>query len=370
MLRSTLIILLLLLASCQTKKENNTIKPEAAKAERRFNFPDSLSSARMTFAMILRDSVANNHWQSFNEKRTEGPFIYFNKEHSEIFFPDSIMRLRLPDAEPYSKDYMLHERTDTIPYHFELMLSFNEADSAKFYYDHPVQQFLSVEATEEFIPSVRSTEWWATMVIHEMFHHFQYNQKAFLNYAKHHIGALPADIRDLRKLCTIPEYYEGVQKENDLLMEALATNDNTQLHQKVNAYLESRKKRINRFKHQLPDLEVVENYYIIQEGSARYIEYQTMRIMKSLFAAPERAIIPDDPKFKAYADFKSIDLNHDGFNYLIFPAPSDYHYTLGFNLLRVLDKLGVDYKEKIFEHPERGLHEYLTQDSDSKIEFR
>jgi len=120
--------------------------------------PDSLSSRRVAFALELRKAVAKRCWPDFAKKRTEGSFIYFNRDQSEVFFPSDQLIAKLDTFESYSPDYLLAPRTDTIPYHFELMVSLDSNEADKVYFEHPVQQFLSVEETGHFIPSVQSTE--------------------------------------------------------------------------------------------------------------------------------------------------------------------------------------------------------------------
>ena len=70
-------------------------------------------------------------------------------------------------------------------------------------------------------------------------------------------------------------------------------------------------------------------------------------------------MILNDPRFKSYVEFKEIDLNNPAFRYLTYAAPMDYHYTIGFNIMLLLDKSEVDYKGQFLNSPEKGLHKYL-----------
>ena len=76
-------------------------------------------------------------------------------------------------------------------------------------------------------------------------------------------------------------------------------------------------------------------------------------------ALPDPSLVLDDPMFRSYSEFIDIDLNDPAFNYLVYAASSDYHYTLGFNTMRLLDELKVDYKSQLLNNPEKGIHEYL-----------
>tara|TARA_B100000508_G_scaffold132802_1_gene122080 strand:+ start:36405 stop:37517 length:1113 start_codon:yes stop_codon:yes gene_type:complete len=324
------------------------------------DLPDSLSSRRIQFALQLKQDVAKKYWQWFGARQTEGPFIYFNGDRSEVFFPDQRVIDCLDDHHVHSKDYVVANRTDSIPYHFELMISFDKADEHKHFYQHPVQQFISVEETETFIPSVNSTEWWITMVIHEMFHHFQYNTPKFLEYAKNEISLLPFNPNHMMQLCRDDKNFMSlIQKENAILMKALEENDPSKMNDLISQFLDLRKERMKTYQEDYPYLQKVEDYYVIQEGSARYLEFQSMQIMSEYANNKSDHKIANDPMFDDLEGFKNIDLTHPDFNYLTYAGPGQYHYTLGFNMMRLLDKIGVDYKADLLNNPEYGLHKYL-----------
>jgi hypothetical protein len=348
------------LMSCKNEKKEAYISTDSQRLNSSFDLPDSLSSKRVTFALNLKSKVAKRCWPSFGKKRTEGTLIYFNQDQSEVFFPSSKVLKKIEDYNIYSDDYVVASRTDSIPFHMEVMISFDSLDSSEFFFEHPVEQFLSVEETGDYIPSVKSTEMWATMVVHEMFHHFQYNNENFVEYAESVIGILPFDIRNLVDLCHEDEHFLTlIQNENKILLKAISEGDKDVRDSLILSYLNGREQRITRYGAETPNLERIENYYVIQEGSARYIEYHSMFILNSYFKNSDAPKIPGDPKFNSYSEFEEIDLGNNVFNYLIYAGPTDYHYTLGFNLMRLLDELKIEYKKDILNNPEKGLHQYL-----------
>lgn len=348
--------------ACETKKKDT----HTVNSPQVFELPDSLSSRRISFALNLRELVAEQYWKAFNDREVEGAFNYFNGDKSEIFFPSTQVLGKLKNYKKYSPDYISGPRTDSIPYHFELMISFDSIDSSKIYFDHPVQQFLSVEETGDYIPSVKSSEMWTTMVLHEMFHHFQYNNPTFKSYAKQQISSLPYDIRDLRKLCQEDQsYFDMIQLENDYLLKAISEEDTDNRNLLVNSYLQARSLRIERYREEHPYLEKVENYYSIQEGSARYMEYKSMKVLNVLANQANPPKIAADSLFHFYREFKEFDLNKEAFSYLTYAGPSDYHYALGFNQMRLLDVLDVHYKQTLLSKPEKALYLYLLEYMDA-----
>lgn len=319
-----------------------------------------LSEKRLGFVLQLKKSVAKNAWQEFGKQTNEGCLIYFHQDTSEVFFPNHKIKANINGFTAYHEELLLIKRLDSAPYHMEVMVSYDQSDSTSYYYQNPVEQYSSVEEIGKYIPSVNSTEMWSTMVIHEMFHHFQYNHPHYSYYAKNVIGEIPFSIKDLVSLSRSDEgFFKMIQEENKLLMLAIAEENTELTEQIIKEYLQKRKKRINKYSETHPQLEKVENYYILQEGSARYIEYKSMHALSDYFQQKESPKLYSDSLFQSYTEFESIDLNHENFAYLTYAAYTDYHYAIGFNSLRLLDKLQVPYKAQLLNHVEKGLHKYL-----------
>ncbi|ALM06404.1 hypothetical protein SB49_00180 [Sediminicola sp. YIK13] len=353
-------VIFILTTACHNKKNDAEAGLESKKSANQFDLPDSLSTRRISFALQLKKSVAESTWFDFGTKNNEGTLIYFDADRAEVFFPDSNVVRKLRNSKKHSDNYWLTERMDSIPYHMEVMISFNEEDSLEYYFKNPVEQYSSVEEIGKYIPSVESTEMWATMVVHEMFHHYQYNNKNYRKYADSQIAILPFDSRNLVALCQEDkQFLSMIRSENDILMKAISNDIEDDRDALITSYLDQREKRIAKYGAEYPHLEQVENYYVIQEGSARYIEYQSMFTLKSYFNNPDAPTTQDDPKFSSYSEFEEINLENDAFNYLVYAGTTDYHYTIGFNIMRLLDKLKIEYKKDLLNNPEKGLHQYL-----------
>jgi hypothetical protein len=354
-----IVVACILIAACKNQDKEKLQNAEIIE-ENKFDFPDSLSARRISFVLNLKQAVAENTWPDFGKRSTEGTLIYFNGDKSEIFFADSLVIKTLDSFEKHSDDYLLAARTDSIPFHMENMLSFDKDESSKLYFNNPVEQYCSVEEIARYIPSVESTEMWSTMVIHEMFHHYQFNNEKYKEYAKSEISILPFDTRDLSGLAREDgNFLTMIQNENDLLMKAISENNGSSRDSLISTFLENRKTRIDQYGKEYPNLEQVEDFYILQEGSARYIEYKSMFELSEYAKDSASIVIPNDPMFHSFQEFKVINLNDPAFSYLTYAAPSDYHYTIGFNIMRLLDILEVEYKPFLINNPQKGLHKYL-----------
>lgn len=298
--------------------------------------PNSLSTDRVLFALDLKMTTATRSWPTLGDKRNEGTLIYFDGEQSEVFFADERVNSRVPAVQKYSDQYFTTDRLSNRPFHMEVMFSTNDADASAYFYNNPVEQYSSVEEVNKTIGSVESTEMWATMVVHEMFHHFQYNNQHYIDYAKSQIAPLPFDIRNLIALCQDdPSFLSMIRQENSLLMQAIDQTDTATRNAIIASYIAQRTKRIALYSTKHPHLEKVENYYTLQEGSARYIEYQSMFVLNERHGNAKAAALNDDPMFKSYAEFKQVNLQDEAFNYLVYAGSTDYHYTLGFNIMRL-----------------------------------
>ena len=156
-----------------------------------------------------------------------------------------------------------------------------------------------------------------------------------------------------------------IQLENDYLLKAISEEDTDNRNLLVNSYLQARSLRIERYREEHPYLEKVENYYSIQEGSARYMEYKSMKVLNVLANQANPPKIAADSLFHFYREFKEFDLNKEAFSYLTYAGPSDYHYALGFNQMRLLDVLDVHYKQTLLSKPEKALYLYLLEYMDA-----
>lgn len=350
-----LVAAILLVSSCA-----NLGQEEKAKAG--YILPDSLSTKRMQFVLKLKSATALKSWKTFAEKEVEGPFIYYNQDVSEVFFPNDLLHDRLSGLNCVSNDYCVSKRVDTIPYHFNLMLSLDSADMDKYYYRNGVMQFIRVEEVEQFIPTVKTTELWSTMVIHELFHQFEFNHKEMLDYADS-LSRLPYDIRNLVGLMYESEdFRERVKAENNLLRDAISDPSDRGKRRILKEYLQRREARLMAYAEVIPGIEAIEDFYKMHEGCARYLEYRSMLELHNAPVKDEYSpLLQTDPKFMKFEEFRDFSLENENFRWLEIVGKQDYHYGLGFNLVRCLDALGVDFKDDLFEHPERSLDAILEE---------
>jgi len=107
-----------------------------------------------------------------------------------------------------------------------------------------------------------------------------------------------------------------------LLLKAIDTNDIEASRAYILSFLKLRNERRERVKKDLGiDIVALEQLYETMEGSARYIEYCL---------------------YRHFGDFNLSDAKW------LYTVGRKYYYATGFNLLRLLDKLGIEYHSHIF----------------------
>ena len=326
---------------------------------KKISLEKNIVSKRIDFILHLKKQVGDNSWKEFGKKINEGPLFYYQKDTTYLFFIDKVVKENLLITNHQKEYYKLKKRYDATPFHMETQIEFEGDSKNPILLNHPIEFCSSPEETQKFIPSVTSTEIWATMVIHEMFHHFQFNNSSFKNYMKS-ITTLGFDNRNLKKLLDSDKTFKrDIIIENDLLLKVLVTKNKDSINSFLHLFLKKRIERRYKYNKVHPNFTKVEDAFEKMEGSARYIEYQSMVIMRKL-ATTNSYAIKDDTLFNNYTDFKKFDISNKDFKYLQ-TVSYDYYYTLGFNLLRVLDKLNINHQKMLFTIPEKSLTSFISE---------
>ena len=119
-------------------------------------------------------------------------------------------------------------------------------------------------------------------------------------------------------------YRESITQENDFLLKAIDANDIEASRAYIQSFFELRNERRERVKKELCiDIVALEQLYETMEGSARYIEYCL---------------------YRHFGNFSLSDAKW------LYTVGRKYYYATGFNLLRLSDKLRIDYKYLIFKN--------------------
>ena len=277
---------------------------------------------RMQYVYALKMVINDSIWSGFADKQYDVPLLYYGDTCCYVVNPMERFLAKYPSVLVHSdNDIQIYQtkKVDDKPFHMHVTFTNEESDID---YRTPIMRCSSLEQTSRTIPDVTSVNEWATMVMHEFFHGFQFKNDGYLDIYEAITNAVLPDT--LTALAASHEWYkEGITRENDLLLKAIDTNDNEVSRVYIQSFFKLRNERRERVKKELGiDILALEQLYETMEGSARYIEYCL------------------------YRHFGNFNLSDAKWLYTV---GSKYYYATGFNLLRISDKLEIDYKHGIFK---------------------
>ena len=304
---------------------------------------DKLVIGRIEHIYNLKLNIDNNIWPGFSNAQFDVPLIYYTENNCYVANPTDKF-LRLINSEPvYKSKTLLVYKTnllDSIRLHMEARIELD--DTSVYNYHEPYMKCSSPELTDKFIPDVYTTEMWSTMVMHEYFHGFQFKHAQFLDFYHKNVN-ISADT--LNRLYKSNNWFkESVDKENELLLKAIDSYSETDIQQAIEEFFKLKDYRFKQTSELLnSDIKTIEENYETMEGTSRYIEF----CLYNKFATmqPDVNIVKLDSFFNSYRYFENYSITKDEWLYL---TGAHYYYSIGFNMLRLLDKLKVDYKNRLF----------------------
>ena len=277
---------------------------------------------RIQYVYALKVVINDSVWSGFADKQYDVPLLYYGDTCCYVVNPMEKFLAKYPSVLVHSgNDFQIYhtKKVDDKPFHMHVTFTDEEGDID---YRTPIMRCSSLEQTGKTIPDVTSVNEWATMVMHEYFHGFQFKNDGYLDIYEAITNAVLPDT--LIALAACHDWYrESITQENDLLLKAIDANDIEVSRAYIQSFFELRNERRERVKKELCiDIVALEQLYETMEGSARYIEYCL------------------------YRHFGNFNLSDAKWLYTV---GRKYYYATGFNLLRLSDKLEIDYKYGIFK---------------------
>ena len=318
---------------------------------------------RLIYVYNLKTLVDKKIWSGFSDNKFDVPVIYYDESYCYIANPTGGF-LDQYNPELIFKNSVLNiyksPLCDSIPFHMHVSVFFGDEKFDNFDYKSPYVRSSSPEITQNFVPDVPSIETWATMVMHEYFHGFQFQHNQYLDYIEKNIALMSQDT--LQSIYIQNDWYkESVDKENDILLSAIESADTIQIRELIKNFFILREHRRRDTKDRLnTDIIVTEELFETMEGTARYVEFNLYNVLST--KKPDIEMIESDTLYRSYEHFKEFNLEE---NEWLYRTHSMYYYAIGFNILRLLDKLGVEYKQTLFDDNtsvEKILRKYITSE--------
>jgi hypothetical protein len=314
---------------------------------------------RIKYIYNLKGFINDKTWAGFTDKQYDLPLVYYTDSNCYLANPTPKFIAAYKPQRVSSKGGLEIYKTGLLNREFFNMQTNVTFGDDTTHYDHqsPFMNCSSYEITKKAVQDVKSVEEWTTMVLHEYFHGFQFKHAAFLRYFEKNIAAVPED--SLKKIYKAhPWFKESVDRENNLLLAALAMNNKNGIHTLVDSFLLLRGQRHRKTKEVLSfHITPIEQIFETMEGTARYAEHS----LYSHFAAkvPDGDLVQTDTAYRSYHFFRNFNMEKE--QWLYRTDKTTYFYATGFNLVRLFDKLGIRYKHRLFKEPGLSLELLLQQ---------
>lgn len=305
--------------------------------------PD-LTCERIDYLFDIKSKAAEKYWVDFNRKTLFSPMLYYTRTGLYTINANKSLKNRI-DIEPrYCGESKVKigfsKVVDTM--NFYMNVSYDDLDPKALEYKNTLGMFSDVSLTEKFIPDVKDTEEWMSMVIHEMFHQYQ---RSFNEFRYDQVASKKEFNRDtLNYLFKNRTWFNAmVKRENQLLLEVLEQKDKDSIKRLLMDYLTKKQKRLAKVAEEEGlYISNLENSLSKSEGTARFMEYC---VKLTLQKAPQNLTLSGvDDKYLPNR-FEDYDITKDKWMYGL---GGGYYYSIGFNLTRVLEKLEMDYQRDIF----------------------
>jgi hypothetical protein len=312
---------------------------------------------RIQFVASLKQTVDETVWKTLNDKRYHVPLVYFTDSACYVANPTKAFLATFNSRKVFENEQLTiykTKRIDNVPFHMETGMTLGDS-SNEYNYHSPFMMCSSYEEVVKTIPSVLSTEEWATMIMHEYFHGFQYKHQAYMDYYEKHIVQVQPD--SLTALYKKQGWFKkSIDRENGYLLKAISETDKSRTQRFIDSFFVLRNARREETKRKLKfDIEQYEKCYETMEGTARYVEYSLYNKYSTM--QPDEKLLKSDTGFKSFKGFKHYKLEDHKWLYLT--EKTNYHYAIGFNLARLLDKLNVEYKSRLFNEGSLTMEDLL-----------
>jgi hypothetical protein len=146
--------------------------------------------------------------------------------------------------------------------------------------------------------------------------------------------------------------------ENELLLNAIKETDSIKIVNIIKDFFALRTQRRKTVLSKMKfDISKYEKCYETMEGTARYIEYSLYKLYTS--RQPDDKLLKSDTSFRSFEKFRNYDLTKD--EWLYKTEKTTYFYAVGFNTARLLDKLKIEYKSRLFKEGKITMEDILLE---------
>lgn len=310
---------------------------------------------RFEFIRTIKKSIADIYWKPFGEKDFEGTIVYFNDSASYFINPLPQMKDKVSKYSIMLNDYnwniwKLKLPFDTAFFVMETQFQYDKKAKWDINYNTPVLFCSSPELTRKEKTEIASIEEWSVFLMHELYHQYQYSNPAVLAYVlRLYQEKKMIDMDSLQGLYLSNKMVnDTIKMENELLKKAY---NSTSLEEEKKLFKEFLKLRSQRnlayFKKKKFWMTTPEDFWEKMEGTCLMME-ATLKQNFNKIPVPEN-LKKEDHMYKNGAAYSSYGAAQAA-EYAELDDKEPYVGATGYNMVRLLEKHNVNYKDNFFNY--------------------
>lgn len=310
---------------------------------------------RFEYIRNIKHFIADLYWKPFGVKDFEGTIVYFNDSASYFINPLDQMKEKVSKYSIILNDYNWNIWKLKLPFDsafFVMETTFQYDKRAKWdiNYNTPVLFCSSPELTRKEKTEIGSTEEWSVFLMHELYHQYQYSNPAILAYVlRLYQEKKMIDMDSLQGIYLSNKMINDTIKiENDLLKKAYNATSLDEEKKIFKEFLKIRAKRnLAYFKKKKFWMTTPEDFWEKMEGTCLMME----SLLKQNFSKIpfSENLKKDDAMYRngaAYSSYTAADANE----YTELDDKEPYVGATGYNMVRLLEKHNVNYKDNFFNY--------------------
>lgn len=309
---------------------------------------------RINYINQLRKVAAELFWQDFGKNDFIGTIVYFSDTNAYFINPEPSVLSRVSKYTVLSHQYNYHVLRLATPYDkptyiIETVFEAEDGNKKNINYMLPILFCSSPEISAQLQQEAIVTQEWATSVLHEMFHQYQYKETGIYNYLnsflKHDRMLSKDSMQGIFR--SNQSFRDSIIKENDLLLKAINTTSIDEEKKYFSDFLKIRnKRRTDFYKQKKALIAPIEEIWEKLEGTALYIDAIVKQNLDNMADNPYLA--EKDKYYSKTKLYKNFTIENTP-DYISVNEAKHYFGATGINLVRLLEKNKVDYKSNFFK---------------------
>lgn len=316
---------------------------------------EKLITDRFEYIRIIKKYIGNLFWKNFSNNEFPGTVVYFTDSASYFINPLPEMKDKVSKYSILENDYdwniwKLKMPLDSAKFVMETQFQFDPKAKGYINYRTPVLFCSSPELTKKEKVVIGTTQEWAIAMMHELYHQYQYSNEAILTYVlRLYEEKKMIDMDSLQGIyMTNKSFRDTIFKENELLKQAVAATSFDQEKKYFAQFLKLRAKRdLDYFKKKKFYINTPENFWEKLEGTCLMMEKQLKENFYNI--EPPQALVENDPMYNKNFKFDESQLPEIQF-YSDLDDSRFYVGATGFNMVQLLEKNKVPYKDNFFNY--------------------